>query len=83
MNILTEEQVKEFQGILGEMKGGWAEIKALPATFKTLQDESGRLREHVADVRRLLAARHQGGVRARSPGLVSDDCAAPARECVG
>ena len=76
MNILTEEQVKEFQGILGEMKGGWTEIKTLPATFKTLQDETGRLREHVADVRRLLAARPQAGVRARAPGLVSDDCAA-------
>jgi hypothetical protein len=38
--ILTEDQVKEFQGILGEVKGGWAEIKALPATIKTLQDDS-------------------------------------------
>jgi HK97 family phage major capsid protein len=76
MNILTEEQVKEFQGILGEIKGGWAELKALPATFKTLQDETGRLREHVTDVRRLLAGRRQGGGRSRATGLVSDECAA-------
>ena len=76
MNILSEEQVKEFQGILGEMKGGWAEIKALPATFKTLQDETGRLQQHVTDVRRLLAARPVSAGRSRAPGRVSDDCAA-------
>jgi len=76
MNLLTEEQVKEFQGILVEMKGGWAEIKALPATFKTLQDETDRLRDHVTDVRRLVAGSRAAGGRSRTAGGVSDDCAA-------
>jgi len=30
---LTDDQVAEFQTILAEVKGGWAEIKALPATL--------------------------------------------------
>src|SRR5215475_12959491 len=38
--VLTEEQVKEFQGILGEMKAGWADLKNLPTTFRSLQDET-------------------------------------------
>jgi HK97 family phage major capsid protein len=73
--VLTEEQVKEFQGILGEMKGGWAQIKDLPASVKTLQDESGRLKEHVNEVRRLMATRGAVQARVRVPGLVSDQCA--------
>src|SRR6266550_1645822 len=32
--VLTEEQVREFQSILGELKGGWATIKHLPEVFK-------------------------------------------------
>ena len=52
--ILTEEQVKEFQGILGEVKGGWAEIKALPATIKTLQDDKGDLQATVELLRGLV-----------------------------
>src|SRR6266516_4875001 len=35
--VLTEEQVKEFQSILSEMKGGWAEIKRLPEVFASFQ----------------------------------------------
>jgi HK97 family phage major capsid protein len=72
---LTEEQTKEFSGILTEIKGGWAEIKTLPATFKLLQDDTARLRQHLADLRRLQAAR--GGSRAivRLAGRVSEACA--------
>lgn len=73
--VLTEEQVKEFQTILGEMKGGWADIKNLPATCKTLRDDNDRLQQHVTDVRRLLAARGPHTARVRAPGLVSNDCA--------
>ena len=72
---ITEEQIHEFQVILGEVKGGWAAIKDLPAAFKTFEDEQARLRQHVTDVRRLLASRSPGAARARVPGLVSDDCA--------
>ncbi len=73
--VLTEEQVQEFQGILGEMKGGWAELKGLPTTFRALQDESAHLKQQMTDVRRLLAARASQPSRVRTPGLVSDDCA--------
>ena len=71
---LTDEQIKEFQGILGEIKGGWSEMKNLPATFKSLQDENARLQQHMTDVRRLMATRHSAP-GARRPGLVSDECA--------
>src|SRR5690349_17666731 len=72
---LTEEQVKEFQSVLGEIRGGWAEVKALPATFKTIQDETAQLGQQVKDVRRLMAGRVGASPRARAPGLVSDECA--------
>jgi HK97 family phage major capsid protein len=72
---LTEEQVKEFQGILGELKTGWAGLQPLPGAFKALQDETAQLKQHLGDVRRLLAARSHVSPRVRTPGLVSDECA--------
>src|SRR5262245_33234022 len=38
--VLTEDQIKEFQTILSEVKGGWAELRGLPMTCKGLQDEN-------------------------------------------
>jgi HK97 family phage major capsid protein len=73
--VLTEEQVREFQGILTDLKGGWAELKPLPETCKVLQAETNRLDQHLGEVRRLLAARQGLPARARTPGLVSDGCA--------
>ena len=61
--VLSEEQVKEFQSILGEMKGGWAELKTLPATFKSFQHDSTQLQQQMTDVRRLLASRSDGAYR--------------------
>ena len=75
VNILTDEQIQEFQAILGEMKGGWAELKGLPVACKALQDENTQLKQHMTDVRRLMVARAGYSARARSAGLVSDDCA--------
>jgi HK97 family phage major capsid protein len=75
MNILTEEQVKEFQGLLGEIKGGWAELKGLPSACKSLQDQNTQLNDQVGDLRRRVAARGQQAPRVRAAGLVSDDCA--------
>ena len=72
---LTEDQVREFQGILGEVKGGWSQIKDLPATFRSLQDETARLQHEFNDVRRLIAGRSHGSSQSRRPGTVSDDCA--------
>src|SRR2546426_3060000 len=72
---LTEEQVQEFQTVLGEIKGGWANVKDLPATFKTIQDETAQLGQQMKDVRRLVASRLAPSPRTRTPGLVSDECA--------
>ena len=71
---VSEEQVKEFETVLGEIKGGWADVKALPASFKTLQDETAQLGQQVKDVRRLMAGRTGASPRTRAPGLVSDEC---------
>jgi HK97 family phage major capsid protein len=57
------------------VKGGWAEIKALPATFKVLQDDTAQLAQQMKDVRRLMAGRVGSTSRIRAPGLVSDECA--------
>jgi len=72
---MTEQQSTEFQTILGEIQGGWAEVKSLPATFKTLQDQTGQLQQHMNDVRRLVAARGSGATRGRASGMVSEECA--------
>src|SRR5712672_1101001 len=55
--VLTEDQVKEFQGILSEMKGGWAELKRLPEVFASFKTENETLRKDVTEVRRLMATR--------------------------
>ncbi len=73
--VLTEEQVKEFQGILGEMKGGWEELKPLPAACRSLQDETARLQQQLGDVRRLVASRAGHGSAPRQRGGVSEGCA--------
>ena len=73
--VLSEEQVKEFQVILGEIKGGWGELKKLPEVFASFKNDNETLRREVTDVRRWLAGRAGGGSATRAPGLVSDDCA--------
>jgi HK97 family phage major capsid protein len=71
----TEEQIQEFQGILGEVKGGWAELKKLPEILGGLKQENDGLRKDLNEVRRLMVARSTCGSTTRLPGLVSDDCA--------
>ena len=71
---LTEDQIKEFQGILGEIKGGWAALKTLPDNLASLRTESDTMRKDLAEVRRHLVTRHTSpGTRA--PGFVSEECA--------
>src|SRR5207253_153285 len=43
--VVTEEQLREFQGILGELQGGWGEIKNLPAMLKSVQNENAELKQ--------------------------------------
>ena len=71
---MTEEQVNEFAATAAELKSRLPQIETLSSSVKTLQDENAQLRQHVTDVRRLLATRHSSPVT-RSPGLVTDDCA--------
>ena len=78
MNTTTtppEDKVQEFETILGEIKGGWAEIKSLPGSLKTLRDDTSKLQDQYQDVRRQLAGRIENGSHTRAPGLVSDGCA--------
>src|SRR4051812_4967047 len=72
--VITEEQLQEFQGILGELKGGWAELKNLPATFKSLRDENTQMKQQMSDVRRVMASSQASPV-ARLQGRVSPECA--------
>src|SRR2546428_5970833 len=76
---LTEEQVQEFQTVLGEIKGGWANVKDLPATFKTIQDETAQLGQQMKDVRRLVASRLAPSPRTRTPGTGERRMRAPPR----
>src|SRR5438874_2670707 len=71
---LIPDQPTEFQTLLTEIKGGWAEVKNLPATLRAIQDENAQLRQHVTDLRRSHAQR--SSLHAPRPsGSVSDDCA--------
>ena len=72
---LTEDQVKEFQEILGEMKGGWADLKQLPAVFRSFQEDHTKLKEQVTDVRRAVATPARPLAQKRGPGAVSEACA--------
>jgi len=73
--VVTEEQVKEFQGILGDIKGAWAELKNLPTALKVAQEETAEMRDQVNDVRRMVNRRNYAPGQARATGAVSDDCA--------
>ncbi len=71
--VLTEEQAREFQGILGELRTGWGDVRGLPASVQALQTEQGNLREQLDQVRRSGLVRLEGG--SRPAGGVSDGCA--------
>ena len=70
----TETQVREFTAFLSEIKGGWAELKALPASIRALQDEGTRVAQHLTELRRSALTRSTLRVP-RAKGQVSDDCA--------
>ncbi len=71
----NEEQVNEFQTVLSEIRDSWAEIRPLPASLKSLQEDTAELRQQFTDVRRLVAGRAAMNPRIRTPGLMSDECA--------
>ncbi len=74
---LTEEQLKEFTGILDEVKGGWERVKALPDLLKKVEDENASLRLEMGKLqKRLLNGVTSTGVRyLNGTPFVSDECA--------
>src|SRR5216117_2251576 len=73
-NSTTPSPEENLDSILTDIRGGWAEVKSLPATVKSLEDDNTQLRDDLTNVRRSLASRitHHAS---RPPGRVSDDCA--------
>jgi len=68
------EQTAEIQGLLTEIKSGWAGVSTLPGEVKTLRESADKLATDLKEMRRQLVSRH--GPRApRRRGVVSDDCA--------
>jgi HK97 family phage major capsid protein len=70
----ADPQVLELQAAVREIRGGYAQVKDLPATIKTLEAENTRLTQELEGVRRLLT--NYTPRAPRPPGQVTDDCAA-------
>ena len=73
MNPLTDTQLTEMYASLTEIRGGYAQVKDLPATIKTLEAENTRLSQQLGDVRLYLTRTTPPTQRPR--GQVTDDCA--------
>jgi HK97 family phage major capsid protein len=70
----TDPQLAELQTMVGEIRGSWSEIRALPAEIQTLKEGAERFSHDLREARRSWATR--AGVPAVRPrGQVSDDCA--------
>src|SRR5713101_2208572 len=78
-NSTTPSPEENLDSLITDIRGGWAEVKSLPATVKSLENDHTQLRDDLAAVRRSLLRSGECGVRnerfQRSPGRVSDDCA--------
>jgi HK97 family phage major capsid protein len=69
-----DAQVGELQTVLGEIRGAWSSISALPAEVQTLKDGADKLCGDLREVRRSLLAR--SGLRSpRLRGQVTEECA--------
>jgi HK97 family phage major capsid protein len=64
---------EEFDAALTELDGLWSGVKPLLGTVKSLEEQSTRLTQSLAEVRRSVLSR--GAIAARIPGQVTDDCA--------
>jgi HK97 family phage major capsid protein len=73
---MTEEQLLEFRTILTDVKGGWAEIKALPRLIKTLQDENADQKNSIIKLRKEVLTLGQRTVQPiRKHEVVTPECA--------
>jgi HK97 family phage major capsid protein len=76
MTNLTEEQLLEFRTILTDVQGGWAQIKALPALVKTLQDGNSELKGSLVKLKKeILALAQRNPQPIRKHEVVTHDCA--------
>jgi HK97 family phage major capsid protein len=76
MNSTEEQQLVELRSIITEVQGGWAQIKALPALVKTLQDENADLRGGLGKLKKeLLTLAHRSPQLIRKHEVVTHDCA--------
>ena len=69
-----DQPLAELQSVIGEIRGDWASVRALPAEFKALKEGADKFSGELREVRRSLLSR--GTLRVpRSAGQVSDECA--------
>ena len=69
-----DEQFAELRSVVGEIRGAWSGLSALPAEFKALKDGADKLTGDLRDLRRALLSRTP--VQApRVRGQVSEACA--------
>src|SRR5882762_6701529 len=74
--MTEEQQLIELRTTLNEMKGGWAQVRNLPALVKTLQDENDELKGHVTKLRKeVLTLAHRTVAPIRKHEVVTHDCA--------
>src|SRR5207247_1933124 len=75
-HMTEEQQLIELRTTLAEFKGGWAQIRNLPAVIKTLQEENDELRGHVTKLRKEVLTLAQRNVQPiRKHEVVTHDCA--------
>jgi HK97 family phage major capsid protein len=74
-NQLTDTQMQEFQGILGEIRQGWTELRTAPEQLHGLQAIQEHLRSDLDALRRVVASRRHDPAAVRRPGFVSLECA--------
>src|SRR5207245_5786317 len=72
-NTTTPSPEENLDSLLTDIRGGWEQVKSLPATVKSLEDDNTRSRDDLTDLRRSLLSRSTLHAP-RSHGCVSDDC---------
>ena len=69
-----DSQLSELQSVLGEIRGNWSAISALPDQIQTLRHDTDKLGCDLREVRRGLLTR-SAARPVRSRGQVSEECA--------
>src|SRR5262245_8910419 len=70
----ADDQSRQVESLVTDLKGFSTELKALPASIKNVQDEQTQLRQQLAEVRRSRLVR-SGIAAPRRTGEVSPECA--------